>query len=375
MEILLDIRNHIAFLTLNRPAALNALSRDMLGELAATMRTCADDPAVYAVLIQGAGEKAFCAGGDVRALYQSYLDGGTLHEEFFTEEYRLDYFLHRYRKPYVALMDGIVMGGGMGIAQGAGIRIVGERTRMAMPEVGIGLFPDVGASYFLSRLPGSLGVYLALTGTTLRAADALYAELADFFLPRSQVLRLIQNLEQLVWSEEPRADVGLAIRKLAADEPTPGTRAAGTHEAPLRALRPAIDAHFGQPTVAGILDSLSREVRPEFAEWAEQTARLMNTRSPLMSAVTLEQLKRGRTLTLAQCFRMELGMVRECFASGEFIEGIRALIIDKDNAPRWRPARREDVTTAMVEAFFRERWPDAAAHPLGSLESDYGSLG
>ncbi len=376
MDTLLDIRNHVAFLTLNRPAALNALSFEMLGELAAMLRACADDPAIYAVLIQGAGEKAFCAGGDLRAIYRSYQDGEPLHERFFEDEYRLDYFLHRYPKPYVAVMDGIVMGGGMGIAQGAGLRIVGERTRMAMPEVGIGLFPDVGASYFLPRLPGSLGAYLALTGTTLGAADALYAELADVHLPRSAVMRLVAAVETISWGETPPADLELAIRKLAVDEPPPGPpqgAAHGPRDLSLSALRPAIDAHFGQATVAGILDSLSREARPEFADWAGQTARLMQSRSPLMSAVTLAQLERGKALTLAQCFRMELGMVREAFARGEFIEGIRALIIDKDNTPRWRPARREAVTEAMVEAFFREWWPDASSHPLGSLESDYGS--
>jgi enoyl-CoA hydratase/carnithine racemase len=163
-EILSETANHVAFITLNRPEALNALSYEMITELRKVLQACAKDDGVRAIVLQGAGDKAFCAGGDIRALYQSFKDSGKLHHDFFVAEYSLDYRLHTYPKPYVALIDGITMGGGMGLAQGSTLRVVGERTRIAMPEVGIGLFPDVGASYFLSRLPGSLGPYLALTG-------------------------------------------------------------------------------------------------------------------------------------------------------------------------------------------------------------------
>jgi enoyl-CoA hydratase/carnithine racemase len=162
-EILCEISNHIAFITLNRPEALNALSLDMIIELRSLLDGYAADPQIHAVLIKGAGGKAFCAGGDIRALYQSFKNSGSLHREFFLREYPLDYLLYAYPKPYAVLMDGITMGGGMGLAQGSTLRIVGERTRIAMPEVAIGFFPDVGASYFLSRLPGAIGVYLALT--------------------------------------------------------------------------------------------------------------------------------------------------------------------------------------------------------------------
>ena len=186
-ELLFESINHVGFLTLNRPAALNALSDGMVHAMHAKLLEWAAEPSIFAVVVKGAGGKAFCAGGDVRAIYRSFTTSGNLHHEFFASEYQLDHTIHCYPKPYVALMDGIVMGGGMGISQGASVRLVTDRTRMAMPEVGIGLFPDVGASYFLSRLAGGLGTYLALTGISIGAADALYAGLADAYLPHEEL--------------------------------------------------------------------------------------------------------------------------------------------------------------------------------------------
>jgi enoyl-CoA hydratase/carnithine racemase len=359
--ILCEIRNRIAFITLNRPAALNALSAGMIEELRSALSRFAADASVHAILIQGAGGKAFCAGGDIRAIYESYQSSQRPNLDFFVAEYPLDYMLHSYPKPYVALIDGIVMGGGMGIAQGSRMRIVGDRTRMAMPEVAIGFFPDVGASYFLSRLPGSLGPYLALTGVQIRAADALYAGLADAYLPRTSVELLEAELGKLKWSGD-RSDAWHAaingiIRKLAGNPPA----------APLAALRPAIDRHFAAPSVPALLASLETEDRSGLLEWARQTIDLMNTRSPTMLAVTLEQLRRGRSMSLAECLRMELGMVRQSFIQGDFIEGVRAMIIDKDNAPLWRPQRIDEVTDAMVAAMFDDPFA-GATHPLNNLE-------
>jgi enoyl-CoA hydratase/carnithine racemase len=278
-------------------------------------------------------------------------------------EYPLDYLLHAYPKPYIALIDGIVMGGGMGISQGSPMRIVGDRTRMAMPEVAIGFFPDVGASYFLSRLAGSLGPYLALTGVQIRAADAVYAGLADVYLPRASVDLLESELAALTLngtprSEDWRAAINGVIQKLAGIDLPP---------APLAAIRPAIDQHFAAASVPALLDSLEGESRPQFLEWARQTLDLINTRSPTMLAITVEQLKRGKSMSLAECFRMELGLVRHCFIQGDFIEGVRAMIIDKDNAPLWRPPRIEEVTDASVEAMFADPWA-GATHPLTNLE-------
>lgn len=358
-EILSEIRNHVALVTLNRPEALNALSLDMIGELRTLLRGYAADPHIHAVLIQGAGDKAFCAGGDIRALYQSFKASGSLHREFFLREYPLDYLLYAYPKPYAVLMDGITMGGGMGIAQGSTLRIVGERTRIAMPEVAIGFFPDVGASYFLSRLPGALGVYLALTGIQIRGVDALYCQLADVYLPPPAIESLTGDLTALNWSEDPRADLRRFIHARAA---------LGLPAPSLSLLRPGIDAHFSQPTVPAILASLEAETRPEYADWARQSAKLMRSRSPTMLCVTLRQLQRGKELSLAACFRMELAMAQQTFLQGDFVEGVRALIIDKDNAPQWKPGRIEEVTDAMIDAFFRNRW-SAAAHPFATFDN------
>jgi enoyl-CoA hydratase/carnithine racemase len=343
MEVLSEIRNHIAFITLNRPGALNALSLGMILALRDALEHFSADPDIHAVLLRGAGEKAFCAGGDIRALYQSFKNGGSLHHEFFAAEYPVDYLLYDYSKPFIVVMDGIVLGGGMGLAQGSRLRIVGERTRMAMPEVAIGFFPDVGGSYFLSRLPGKLGLYLALTGIQIRSADALYCRLADFCLPPAAVAGLENSLSQLAWSDDHGADVRRCISALEAPAGEP---------APLHALRAAVDEHFAKPTVLGIVESLESETRTQYAAWAVQTAALMRSRSPTMLCVTHRQLERGAELNLADCFRMELGMAAHSFVQGDFLEGVRAVLIDKDNAPRWQPARIEEVSEASIEHFF-----------------------
>jgi enoyl-CoA hydratase/carnithine racemase len=358
--VLSEVRNHIAFVTLNRPAALNALSLEMILLLRAALARYAADPDVHAVLLKGAGDKAFCAGGDIRALYHSFKSSGSLQEKFFATEYPLDYLLYSYPKPYVVLMNGITLGGGMGIAQGSRLRVVGERTRMAMPEVAIGFFPDVGGSYFLSRLPGVLGIFLSLTGLQLRGADALYAQLADVYLPPDALHSLEEDLQSLIWSDDHWADLRRCVHARAAPD---------LPDSELSKMRPAIELHFSLPTVAAILSSLEAERRADYAPWAQQTAALMRSRSPTMLCVTLRQLKIGKDLSLAACFRMELGMAAHCFEQGDFLEGVRAVLIDKDNAPRWQPARIEDVTDSMVDAFFRKRWSEAE-HPLAALESE-----
>ena len=359
MELISERRNGIVFITLNRPAALNALSLSMIDALTTLMHDAAADPAVRAVLVRGAGDKAFCAGGDIRALYASHRSGGTLHHEFFAREYPLDYFLHHYPKPYVVLLDGIVMGGGMGLAQGSRLRIVGERTRMAMPEVAIGFFPDVGASYFLSRLPGKLGLYLALTGLQIKAADAIYANLADIYLGRSAVAALDAALAAISWGEREE-DAGAIARAVGALATDPGP-------ASLAGLRPAIDAHFDATHVTDILASLAREACPQFQPWADSTRRLIESRSPTMLVTTQRQLALGARMTLADCLRMEIGMANRCFAQGDFIEGVRAMVIDKDNAPQWRPPTLADVQSADIDRLFTGPWSDSV-HPLADIE-------
>jgi enoyl-CoA hydratase/carnithine racemase len=364
LEVLSEIRNHVAFVTLNRPEALNALSLGMIMRLRTLFSEFSTDPEVYAVLIKGAGEKAFCAGGDIRALYKSFKNAGSLHNEFFAAEYPLEYLLYSYPKPYVALLDGITLGGGMGISQGSALRIVGERTQMAMPEVAIGFFPDVGGSYFLSRLPGMLGRYLALTGLKINAADALYSQLADIYLPPAAIASTATELSELRWGNDRFADLQRFLQ----------ARAAAPKSSPtLPVLREAIDLHFSKASVAAILSSLESETRSAYAAWADETVKLMRSRSPTLLSVTLRQLQRGASMSLADCFRMELGMAAHSFEQGDFLEGVRAVLMDKDNRPRWQPGRIEDVTESMIDAWFSERWR-GAEHPLAALESHSANL-
>jgi enoyl-CoA hydratase/carnithine racemase len=359
-ELIVEIRNRVAHLTLNRPQALNALSYDMIRGMADLFTQWSKDPRILAIVMKGAGEKAFCAGGDIRALRDSALNNGSLHHDFFIDEYRLDYQLHRYVKPVICLLDGFVMGGGMGISQGSGYRIVGPKTRMAMPETGIGLFPDVGGSYFLSR--SKVGLYLGLTGITVKAADALYAGLADRFATTEAIGALLVELDALKWSNQPVDDVAQLIERYASH--------AG--DAPLEKSQSAIDTHFvPQHSVAEIIASLDAETRCEWADWATETAATLRKRSPVMLEVTRRQLNRGAKQSLAESFRMELGMVYECFEHGDLLEGIRAVIIDKDNAPKWRPPTLGEVTDAQLAAFFADRWA-GTPHPLANLESLYG---
>lgn len=356
-QIRFEIRNHVGHITLERPAALNALSLEMIQRMDATLRTWANDPGVRAVLVKGAGEKAFCAGGDIRSLYDSMRSGGQLHREYFAIEYRFDYLIHRYPKPYLAVMNGITMGGGMGISQGARVRIVGERTRIAMPEVGIGLFPDVGGSYFLPRLRGSLGMYLGLTGVQLRASDALYAKLADVRFDEHSLATLESELDGLQWSSNPTADVDRLIAKLSASPAL---------VADLELLQAAIDFHFSKPDVPSIMASLATERRSQHAPWAQQTLQTMAGKSPLMLCVTARQLQKGRSLELADCLRMELNMVHRCFEEHDLSEGIRAVVVDKDHQPRWQPSQLAEVSEERIEAFFQPRW-SAQEHPLAKL--------
>ncbi|MBL8518047.1 MAG: enoyl-CoA hydratase/isomerase family protein [Betaproteobacteria bacterium] len=360
-ELQVEVRNKVAHVTLNRPQALNALSFGMIQGLSDLFTRWAHDDSVQCIVLKGAGEKAFCAGGDIRALRDSALSGGTLHHKFFIEEYELDYQLHRYVKPYISLLNGIVMGGGMGIAQGSGFRVVGPKTRMAMPETAIGLFPDVGGSYFLSRSP--VGLYLGLTGITFRAADALFANLADRYLSEDGIAELLARLDRLLWTGDSGKDVARLIDTLATAPDTLAT---------LAPMRDAIDHHFRlDRSVLDIVESLRRERRAEWQSWAEETAATLEKRSPTMLCVTHEQIRRGRDLSLADCFRMELGIVEACFAHGDVLEGIRAMVIDKDNKPAWRPDSLVAVDESIIAAFFSPP-PLNETHPLAGLEARYG---
>ncbi len=356
-ELLADLADGVATVTLNRPSALNALTMGMIEGLAAWLDEWEKDARVRVVLLRGAGEKAFCAGGDIRALREDFLAGGDQSRRFFIVEYALDHRIHRYPKPVVALMDGIVMGGGMGISQGARLRVAGPRTRLAMPETAIGLFPDVGGSWFLPRCPGRVGTYLGLVGPTLGGADSLYARLVDACAGPGTIARLPAELAGCALAEDPMAAVEALRARLARDVPVPGE---------LTSLRPAIDRHFAHASIEAIVASLEAEADPVLQPWADKTRALLAKRSPTLLKVTLEQLRRGAGISLAECFRMEYGLVQACFDQGDFLEGVRALIVDKDNTPRWNPPSLPEVSEAAVAAFFAPRC-SPADHPLARL--------
>ncbi len=370
-EVRARIENRIGYIELNRPQALNALTLPMIRAMQAALDAWRDNPQVLAVVVRSLHPRAFCAGGDVRFFYEAGRAGDVAaRDAFFTEEYTLDHAVFTYGKPYIALMEGVVMGGGMGISQGAhrtgGLRIVTETTKMAMPETRIGLFPDVGAGWFLARTPGAIGRYLAVTGATIDGADALYAGLADAYLDTAASHRLIDALRTARLNET--GDVLACVRAFASPA-APVEAAEGQGDRPvaqsLRRLRPWVDRHFAQPDVAAILASLAAERESAAREWAQETIRAMRERSPLSMAVSLEVVARAEG-PMSDCLRRDLDLTRSVFDHGDVIEGVRARIIDKDDRPVWRIARIEDVTRAEVEHMFVSPWtPDT--HPLRSL--------
>jgi enoyl-CoA hydratase/carnithine racemase len=341
--VLATVRNHVGHLTLNRPAGLNAITLDMVRALQEQLDAWAQDDEIYVVVLRSSSEKAFCAGGDIRSLYDSHKKGLTVHLDFFFEEYALDLTIHHYRKPVLALMDGYVLGGGMGLAQGADLRVVTERSRLAMPEVAIGYFPDVGGSYFLPRIPGEIGIYLGVTGVQISAADALYCGLADWYLKSKLLAQLDQELDHLTWNGNALRDLQSLLAKHGVQQ---------LPEAPLKKLRPVIDHFFGLPDMQSIIEQLREVTISDTHEWALSTANLMESRSPLAMSVTLEMLRRGRHLPLEACFELELHLDRQWFERGDLIEGVRALIIDKDKKPKWNPPTLQALSPEYVQSFF-----------------------
>lgn len=392
-EIQTSVAGGVGLITLNRAKALNALSLPMVQALLATLRSWRDDPAVFAVAIRGTNKAgppgspdsffgSFCAGGDIRFFHQAALANDPALETFFTEEYTLNHLIHNYPKPYIAFMDGIVMGGGMGICQGPAlapptgnigsapgkpsarqggvVRIVTERTKMAMPETGIGLFPDVGGGYFLSRCPGNAGEYLALTGNTIGGDQAVAWGLADVCLPAHTLPTLWAALQVQGSAEALQHWITTNVIAPYVDS----TRAIASFDADILAA-------FGMDSISAIVSALDAQG----TEAAKAVAATLRHRSPLMLHVVLEQIRRARSLSLADDLRMERGLVQHCFytahlersgARSETVEGIRALAIDKDFKPAWNPARIEDVTPQMVTPFFVSPW-SADAHPLRNL--------
>jgi len=349
-DILVERRGSAGLITLNRPKALNALSLQMVRDLTATLRAWRDDPAVLLVAIRGTNKVGRPGSPEGRTgRYDEALS-------YWRDEYRLNTVIKHYRKPYVALIDGVVMGGGMGISQGAKVRIVTEHTRMAMPETNIGLFPDVGGGYFLSRCPGHVGEYLALTGQVIGADEAIGLGLADVKREAASLPALWDELGNRTFDSAAAVDQWIATELIA-------------YCARIDWATAKIGACFSLLRVKHIIDALEGAQDP----WALKTAAILRKRSPLMLHVALEQIRRARGMSLADDLRMERDIVHHCFhlrpgAESETVEGIRALAIDKDHKPRWSPARIEDVKPGMADAFFASPWT-ADAHPLRDLQA------
>jgi len=330
----------VGVIRLNRPKAINAVTLEMFRDIERALDTFEADPAVAVILLEGAGERGLCAGGDIRALYESSKIKGDLGKILWREEYILNARIAKFPKPYVALMDGIVMGGGVGLSAHSSHRVVTERTKLAMPEVGLGFFPDVGGTWLLSRAPGEIGTYFGLTGQTMNGPDAVYAGFADAVVPSGKLAALRETLINL-GPKANLADVKAAIAGFATGE------SAG----PVAALQPQIDAWFAHDRMQDIVSVLQRDS----SELAQSTLGVLNEKSPRGMVVTLKLLRLARaSASLEQCLVREYRAALQVFASDDFREGVRAAVIDKDRRPRWSPPRIEDVTPEMVAPYFAE---------------------
>jgi enoyl-CoA hydratase/carnithine racemase len=338
-DIVFEVRGRLGLVTLNRPQALNAFTLDMYRRFDPVLRAWAADPTIAAVAVCGAGDRAFCAGGDIRAIYEAGRGLGpdpSLTAAFFREEYQLIRRVHRYPKPYLALIDGITMGGGAGVSLNGRYRVATERTVLAMPETGIGLFPDVGATHFLNRCPGRIGRYMGLSGARLGAADALYCGLATHFVPRERLEALIAAL-----AAGEGGDVAAVLAGLAGD---PGAAAVAARQA-------AIDRAFAADAVEAILAALAAETGDD-ADWARQTRAELAGKSPTSQKIFLRQMILGQGFELEAALTLEYRMSQHVMAGHDFYEGVRALIIDRDQRPAWRPATLAEVDAATVDAYF-----------------------
>jgi enoyl-CoA hydratase/carnithine racemase len=341
-EILFSVKGGIGYVLLNRPKALNSLTHGMCVAFKAKIDEWAADDAIEAMVIEGAGEKGFCAGGDVRAVHDSGKAGTGYWKDFFSDEYRMNAALFHFQKPFIALVDGIVMGGGVGVSDPASHRILTERTMYAMPETGIGLIPDVGGSYFLSRLPGRLGFYLGLTGARIRAADCMYAGVADAYMPSDKIAAFKADLEVTHIADVD--DVDRILEKYKAD---PG-------EAPLAAIVDQINEAFAGHSV----DEIVATLETAGDDWSSQTAATLVTKSPSSLKLTFRLLHEGAGLDFNDCLRMEYRLVSRCMEGNDFYEGVRAVLIDKDNAPVWKPARIDAVSDEMIDGYFASLGPE-----------------
>ncbi|MYN12176.1 enoyl-CoA hydratase/isomerase family protein [Pusillimonas sp. TS35] len=358
----------IGVATLNSPKSLNSLTLEMCRMLAQRLAQWQDDDSIAMVVLDAEGGKAFCAGGDLTGMYQGMLDNtdkdpwNNVHaREFFDVEYRLDYQIHTYLKPLLCWGSGIVMGGGVGLMMGASHRVVSETTRFAMPEISIGLFPDVGGTWMLARLPGGIGTFLALTAAQIGAADCLRLGLADYMIDTARWGAVMEQLPTLPWTGEAAQDHALLRQALLSFKP-PKALPPGPLDTHFARIREACDSADFEAVCANIA-GFEAEADP----WLQRAAKTFKAGSPGSARLSFTLLQRVRLMSLADVFREEYIVSLQCGVQGDLQEGIRALIIDKDKTPRWNPATPAEATAQWVQRFFQAPWPASMPHPLRDL--------
>lgn len=342
-DVLFSIRdNGVATITLNRPKAINSLTYDMLLPIRQKLHEWDRNEDICLVLLKSAGSKGFCAGGDIKTLYQAKESPEALKaaESFFEEEYKTDHSVYQFSKPIVACLDGIVMGGGVGLTYGASHRIVTESTKWAMPEMNIGFFPDVGAAYFLNKAPGYVGRYVALTAKVLTATDVMYINGADAFLQSDKLSALLAQIDRVDWHKENTESTLNQLIGTFSSRPT--------LEGKIAPFQSTIDQHFSYSTIDEIMESLSTDT----SEFANRVKKELLLKSPISLKVTLKQLIDGEEKTLESCFQTDLILAKNFMKHDDFYEGVRSVLIDKDQNPSYQYSKTTDVSSSIVDSFF-----------------------
>ncbi|MBA2657366.1 MAG: enoyl-CoA hydratase/isomerase family protein [Tatlockia sp.] len=338
VDLAFSREKHIGLITLTRPKALNALTLPMITALQQQLQLWQDDESIHAVVIQAEAGKAFCAGGDVRWLYEQGLAKNTEQKQFFWHEYRLNYFIHHYKKPYIALMNGITMGGGVGLSLHGSHPVATENFIFAMPETGIGFFPDVGASFLLARCPGEAGVYLGLTGSRLNADEAYSLRLVKSVVNSKHLPEVLATLVETDLSRDAHNRISACLQKFAQS----------TSQKFSILQQATIDSYFAKGTVEEILRALAKKGD----EWSLATIKTLEKKSPLSLKITFEQIKKAKSFSMEACIKMDYVLVNHFMQNQDFYEGVRALLVDKDNSPNWQPQTLNQVSETQVADYF-----------------------
>lgn len=365
-SVVTEARNGVGWIKLNRPHALNSLNGEMVAAIYKQLKDWKQDSQIALICIYGEGEKGLCAGGDMRKLYD--LKGNSVKayaEQFFSTEYAMDYEIHHYPKPVVVYMNGIVMGGGVGLSIGASHRIVTETTKWAMPEMNIGFFPDVGASYFLNQMPGYIGRYLALTANIVNAPDVLYTGVADYYLESRNWQKLRQAMVEKRWSlDSSEKEINQLLKQFSISPSASSPLLSNEQE--------KIDRHFQFETIEEIVWSLNTAAK-KGDEWADKTVNTLLSKSPTSLKVTLRQIQEGKDKQLYECFEMEMNVAINFLKCHDFYEGVRSVLVDKDRTPKWNPAVLEDVSEERIASFFHYSWNNEQ-NPMTTLTGNKNTV-